>query len=66
MPPVDDEYQRTVAPVLAVALKVTVPLPHLEAGVVPVMVGSSTGMTVAVTDERKDETQSVLELYASA
>ena len=64
LPPVSDEYQRTVAPELAVALNVTVPLPHLESGVVPAIVGRS--FTVANTAVRDDETHVVLELYASA
>lgn len=41
LPPEDDEYQRTVAPELAVAPNVTVPFPHTEPGVVPVIVGSA-------------------------
>ena len=41
LPPVEDEYHRTVAPELAVALNVTVPVPLREPGVVPVMVGSA-------------------------
>lgn len=38
VPPVKAEYQ-SIVPALAVALKLTVPVPHLEAGVVPVIVG---------------------------
>jgi hypothetical protein len=45
-PPVDAAYQ-LIVPALAVAPKATVPVPHLESGVVPVMVGMS--FTVAVT-----------------
>ena len=63
VPPVDTEYQRTVAPVLAVAPKVTVPVPHLAPGEVPVIVGSA--FTVTVTAVREAETQPVDELYAS-
>ena len=63
MPPVDAEYQRTVAPVLAVALNVTVPGPLLDPEVVPVIVGRA--FTVATTDVREDETELVLESYAS-
>ena len=64
VPPVDVEYQRIVAPVLAVAFNITVPVPHLAFGVVPVIVGSA--FTVAVTAVREEETQPVEELYASA
>ena len=46
VPPVEDEYQ-LITPALAVAPKVTVPGPHLEAGVVPVIVGIE--LIVAVT-----------------
>jgi hypothetical protein len=50
--------------VLAVALKVTVPLPHITfGGVVLIIVGSV--FTVAATAVRKDEIQPVVELYAS-
>jgi hypothetical protein len=45
-PPVDAAYQ-LIVPALAVAPKVTVPAPHLEFGVVPVIVGIA--FTVAVT-----------------
>jgi hypothetical protein len=45
-PPVDAAYQ-LIVPALAVAPKVTVPEPHLEFGVVPVIVGIA--FTVAVT-----------------
>jgi len=48
VPPVAAAYQLMV-PALAVALRVTVPVPHLEAGVVPVIVG--TGLTVTATWE---------------
>ena len=44
-PPVDAEYQ-FIIPALAVAPSVTVPGPHLVAGVVPVIVG----MAFTVTD----------------
>ena len=63
-PPVDAEYQRTVASSLAIAFKITVPVPHLALGVVPVIVGSA--FTVAITAVREDEIQPVVELYASA
>ena len=46
LPPVAAAYQ-LIVPALAVAPNVTVPVPHLESGVVPVMVG--TVFTVAVT-----------------
>ena len=46
LPPVAAAYQLMV-PALAVAPNVTVPVPHLESGVVPVMVG--TVFTVAIT-----------------
>ena len=48
VPPVEPEYQ-LIVPALAVAPSVTVPVPHLEAGVVPVIVG--TGVTVTATCE---------------
>ena len=64
VPPVDAEYQRTTAPVIAVAFKVTVPVSHLAFGVVPVIVGSA--FTVAATAVREDEIHPVVELYASA
>jgi hypothetical protein len=44
VPPVADEYQ-LIVPALAVAPRVTVPGPHLEAEVVPVIVG--TALTVS-------------------
>ena len=43
----DEEYQLTV-PELALAPKVTVPVPQFEPGVVPVIVGAA--LIVAVTD----------------
>ena len=46
VPPVKAAYQFNV-PALAVAPKVTVPVPHTELGVVPEMVG--TALTVATT-----------------
>ena len=45
-PPVDAVYQ-FIVPALAVAPNVTVPVPHLELSVTPVMVGI--GLIVAVT-----------------
>ena len=45
-PPVDAEYQ-FIIPAEAVAPRVTVPAPHIEAGVVPVIVGIV--FTVATT-----------------
>ncbi len=45
-PPVIAEYQFNV-PALAVAPIVTVPVPHLAAGVVPLIVGTT--LTVATT-----------------
>ncbi len=47
LPPVAAAYQ-LIVPALAVAPSVTVPVPHLEPGVVPVMVGMV--LMVAVTD----------------
>ena len=47
VPPVDAAYQSTTEPALAVALSVTVPVPHRDAGVVAVIVGI--GFTVATT-----------------
>jgi hypothetical protein len=46
LPPVAAAYQ-LIVPALAVAPNVTIPVPHLEAGVEPVMVGMA--FTVAVT-----------------
>lgn len=46
VPPLDAAYQLTV-PALAVAARVTVPVPHLDPGVVPVIVGAV--FTEAVT-----------------
>jgi hypothetical protein len=48
LPPEAAEYQ-LIVPALAVAPRITVPVPHLEAGVVPVIVG--TGVTVTATCE---------------
>ena len=45
-PPVDAAYQ-LIVPALAVAPNVTVPVPHLDAGVIPVIVGIV--LTVAIT-----------------
>ena len=45
-PPVEAAYQ-LIVPALAVAPNVTLPVPHLDPGVVPVIVGI--GLTVAVT-----------------
>ena len=53
-PPEDAAYQ-LIVPAEAVAPRVTVPVPHLEAGVVPVMVGIA--VTVTVTDVRVALTQ---------
>ena len=47
LPPVEAAYQLMV-PAEAVAPRVTVPVPHIEFGVVPVMVGIE--LTVATTD----------------
>ena len=46
LPPVEAAYQ-LIVPALAVAPKVTVPLPHTELGVVPLIVGIA--FTVATT-----------------
>ena len=46
VPPVAAAYQ-LIVPALAVAPNVTVPVPHLEPGVVPVIVGIA--LTVAIT-----------------
>ena len=48
MPPVDAEYQ-LIVPALALAPKVTVPVPHLELGVVEEIVGAA-ALIVAVMD----------------
>ena len=45
-PPVEAAYQ-LIVPALAVAPNTTVPVPHLDPGVVPVIVGI--GLTVAIT-----------------
>jgi hypothetical protein len=39
LPPEAAEYQ-LIVPALAVAPRITVPVPHLEAGVVPVIAGT--------------------------
>ena len=49
VPPVDAAYQ-LIVPADAVAPNTTVPVPHVEPGVVPVMVGIA--YTVATTDVR--------------
>ena len=46
VPPVAAAYQ-LIVPALAVAPRTTVPVPHLEPGVVPVIVGIA--LTVAIT-----------------
>ena len=46
LPPVEAAYQ-LIVPALAAAPKVTVPLPHTELGVVPLIVGIA--FTVATT-----------------
>lgn len=56
VPPVAAAYQ-LIVPALAVALRVTVPVPHLSAGVVPVIVG--TGLTVTATWELAVENPSL-------
>ena len=48
MPPLDAEYQ-LIVPALALAPKVTVPVPHLELGVVEEIVGAA-ALIVAVMD----------------
>lgn len=48
-PPVEAAYQ-FIVPALAVAPNTTVPVPHLEAGVVPVIVGIE--LTEAITAVR--------------
>jgi hypothetical protein len=45
-PPVEAAYQ-FIVPALAVAPSITVPVPHLDPGVVPVIVGMA--LTVAMT-----------------
>ena len=47
MPPVEAAYQ-LIVPADAVAPSVTVPAPHLDAGVLPAMVGVV--LTVVITD----------------
>jgi hypothetical protein len=49
VPPVDAAYQ-LIVPALAVAPSITVPVPHLDPGVVPVMVGIA--LIVAITAVR--------------
>jgi len=56
VPPVEPEYQ-FIVPALADAPRVTVPVPHLDAGVVPVIVG--TVVTVTATCEFVDENPSL-------
>ena len=48
--PPDEAAYQFIVPAEAEAPSVTVPVPHLEAGVVPVMVGIA--FTVTVTDVR--------------
>ena len=48
VPPVDTAYQ-LIVPAEAVAPKVTEPVSHRAAGIVPVMVGRSLIVTVVVT-----------------
>ena len=48
-PPVEAAYQ-LIVPALAVAPSITVPVPHLDPGVVPVIVGIA--LTVAITAVR--------------
>jgi hypothetical protein len=47
VPPVNALYQ-LIVPALAVAARVTVPVPHREAGVVPVIVGKALTATICV------------------
>ena len=47
VPPVEAAYQ-LIVPALAVAPKVTVPLPHTELGVVPLIVGIAFTVIVVV------------------
>ena len=54
VPPVNASYQ-LIVPALALAPKVNVPVSHLEAGVVPVIVGVE--FTVAITAVRGEEVQ---------
>ena len=60
-PPEDAAYQ-LIVPALAVAPNATVPVPHLESGVVPVIVGIA--FTVAITAVRVVDTH--VPLIASA
>ena len=48
VPPVNAEYQ-LIVPALAVAPNTTVPVPHIAAGVLAVMVGADPAVTVATT-----------------
>ena len=48
-PPVNAAYQ-SIVPAEAVAPKVTVPVPQIDAGVVPVMVSNSFTVTEAVVE----------------
>lgn len=62
-PPVDAEYQ-LIVPADAVAPRVKVPVPHRDAGVVPVIVGIA--LIVAVTEVLVAETQPVVVFLVSA
>jgi hypothetical protein len=64
VPPVAAAYQSVVAPLLAVALRVRLPLPQMLAGVEAVTVGKA--LTVATTAVRADDTQPVVVFRASA
>jgi len=57
VPPVEAAYQ-LIVPALAVAPSITVPVPHLDPGVVPVIVGIA--LTVAITAVRVAVVQPLL------
>jgi hypothetical protein len=56
--PADNASYQEIVPALAVAPNVKVPVPHLLAGVVPVIVGVV--FTVAITAVRGEEVQPAL------
>jgi hypothetical protein len=65
-PPVAAAYQSTVSPPLTLALKTTVPVPHLVNGPAPATGAVGTGLIVAVTAVLPVDTQFVAVFLASA
>jgi hypothetical protein len=65
-PPVAAAYQSMVSPVLTIAVRVTVPVPHLAKGPGPAVGAGGTAMTVAVTAVLAVETKLVVVFLACA